>query len=207
MDSCAYRQMRIGIRLDFHTRISALTQPHAGPVLWVLGTSVFAGVVHSAAVTEGFEKAAVASITWVATGHLVSQAWLLVWNTAVWWTCASPLELYYICHFLWVLIIGNRIQHQLFLDWIDSKLYCVYCRTWILHSDVREKRGMCPPQDRMRDLHAVSADQTWCHPDGAETQPAEDHDTQHDHWVTNASSTLSANWLSAGLRCGFRVNV
>lgn len=59
-----------------------LPQPPAGPVLWVLGTSVFAGVVHAAAVTEGFEKAAVAGITRVTAGKLMAQARLLVWDTA-----------------------------------------------------------------------------------------------------------------------------
>lgn len=35
---------------------------------------MFAGMVHAAAVTEGFEKAAVAGITRVAAGQLVAQA-------------------------------------------------------------------------------------------------------------------------------------
>lgn len=93
--------MCIGIRFYFHTRVSSLSQPPSGLVLWVLRTSVFAGVVHAAAVTESSEKAAVTGITRVAAGQLVAQARLLVWNTAAWWTCASPLELDCIRNVLW----------------------------------------------------------------------------------------------------------
>lgn len=75
---------------------------------------------------------------------------------------------------------------------------------YMLLTDVREKQGICPPQARMWDLHVVSADKTWRHLDSAETQPAENHDAQHGHWVTSVSSTLSASWLSTGLRWGFK---
>lgn len=85
-----------------HALRSRLSRPPAGAVVLVLGTSVFAGMVHAAAVTEGFEKAAVAGITRIAAGQLVAQTWLLVWNTASRWTCASPLELYRIRRFLQV---------------------------------------------------------------------------------------------------------
>lgn len=54
--------MCIGLRFYFYSHVSSLTEPAAGAVLRVLGASVFAGVVHAAAVTEGFEKAAVAGI-------------------------------------------------------------------------------------------------------------------------------------------------
>lgn len=67
-----------------YPHIIFLTKPPAGPVFSVLGASVFAGVVHAAAVTEGLEKAAVAGITRVTAGQLVAQARLLVWNTAAW---------------------------------------------------------------------------------------------------------------------------
>lgn len=58
---------------------------------------------------------------------------------------------------------------------------CRDVEMYISLTDVRKKRGVCPPQARTRDLHAVIADKTRCHPDGAETQPAEDHDAQHGH--------------------------
>lgn len=50
----------------------------------MLGTPVFAGVVHTAAVTEGLKEAAVAGIARVAAGQLVAQTRLLMWNTATW---------------------------------------------------------------------------------------------------------------------------
>lgn len=64
---------------------------------------MLAGVVHAAAVAEGFEEAAVAGVAGIAAGQLVAQAGLLVGDTAAGRSRASPLQLHCISHVLWVL--------------------------------------------------------------------------------------------------------
>ena len=97
----------------------------------MLGTPVFAGVVHAAAVTEGFEEAAVAGVTGVAAGQLVAQAGLLMGDTAAGGARASPLQLHCISHVLWVL----KRRHKALsadLQIPDAKRRLGWCKALLL---------------------------------------------------------------------------